>query len=85
MFLNLYDRNTLPVVGSSVTFTIPDGQPRIPLRVASFDIIPDEDGLIATVKGSVLSSGIYGHGEDALHYNEGDEIVVYLASGDFWE
>lgn len=85
MFLNLYDRNTLPVVGSSITLSIPDGQPRIPLRVASFDIIPDEDGLIATVTGSVLSSGTYGFKEEARHYNQGEEIVVYLASGDFWE
>jgi hypothetical protein len=85
MFLNLYDNRTLPSIGSSVTFTIPDGQPRIPLRVASFDIIPDEDGLIATVTGSVLSSGTYGFKEDALHYNEGEEITLYLASGDFWE
>jgi len=87
MFINLYDDGTIPSVGSSVTFTIPDGQPRIPLRVDSFNIATDEEGdiLLATVTGSVLSSGTYGFKEEARHYNEGDEIVVYLASGDFWE
>jgi hypothetical protein len=87
MFLNLYDRSTLPAVGSSITFSIPDGQPRIPLRVASFDIATDEEGdiLLATVTGSVLSPGTYGFKEEARHYNEGEEIVVYLSSGDFWE
>jgi triosephosphate isomerase len=77
MFINLYDDGTIPSVGSSVTFTIPDGQPRIPLRVASFNIATDEEGdiLVATVTGSVLSSGTYGFKEEARHYNEGDEIV----------
>jgi hypothetical protein len=85
MFINLYDNRTLPSIGSSVKFTIPDGQPRIPLRLASFNVVPDEDGIIAIVTGLVLSSGIYGYGEDARHYNEGEEITLYLASGDFWE
>ena len=87
MFLNLYDNATIPTVGSSITLSIPDGQPRIPLSVSDFAVMADEEGdaLIATVVGKVLASGSYGHGVDARFYEEGDEILVYLASGDYWE